>query len=122
VFTLGCEDTRGEIHAQLGVSVVSCLPTRKGAIVTACRSKVNSPRAPEVDFVAEARAQVLSMCRRFIQRIDDLRKNWKFSAADIWERRFWPQHRKAYQACLTETCTVASPWYLVPADDKNNTC
>ena len=97
MFTLGCEDTRGEIHAQLGGSVVSCLRTRK-----------------------VARAQVLPMCRRLIQRIDDPRKNWKFSAADIRERKFWPPHRKAYQACLTETCTVGCI-ALVPADDKNNT-
>ena len=48
MFTLGCEYTRGEIHAQLGGSVVSCLPTRNGAIVAACLSKAFSPRAPEV--------------------------------------------------------------------------
>lgn len=59
--------------------------------------------------------------KRFIQRIDDPRKNWKFSAADLRERKFWPQYMKAYQACLSATSTVASPWYVVPADDKNNT-
>jgi len=59
--------------------------------------------------------------KRFVQRIDDPRKNWKFSAADIRERKFWPQYMKAYQACLSATSTVASPWYVVPADDKNNT-
>jgi hypothetical protein len=48
MFTIGCEYTRGEIHAQLGGSVVSCLPTRNGAIVAACLSKAFSPRAPEV--------------------------------------------------------------------------
>ena len=48
MFTLGCEYTRGEIHAQLGGSVVSCLPTRNGAVVAACLSKAFSPRAPEV--------------------------------------------------------------------------
>ena len=48
MFTLGCEYTRGEIHALLGGSVVSCLPTRNGAIVAACLSKTFSPRAPEV--------------------------------------------------------------------------
>jgi len=48
MFTLGCEYTRGEIHARLGGSVVSCLPTRNGAIVAACLSKTFSPRAPEV--------------------------------------------------------------------------
>jgi hypothetical protein len=48
VFTLGCEYTRGEIHAHLGGSLVSCLPTHNGAIVAACLSKTFSPRAPEV--------------------------------------------------------------------------
>jgi len=48
VFTLGFEYTRNEIHAQLGGSIVSCLPTRHGAIVAACLSKTFSPQAPEV--------------------------------------------------------------------------
>jgi len=48
MFTLGCEYTRGEIHAHLGGSVVSCLPTANGVIVAACLSKKFSPRAPEV--------------------------------------------------------------------------
>lgn len=48
MFTLGCEYTRGEIHAQLGGSTVSCLPTSKGMIVAACLSKTFSPQAPEV--------------------------------------------------------------------------
>ena len=48
MFTLGGEYTRVEIHAHLGGSVVSCLPTRNGAIVAACLSKTLSPRAPEI--------------------------------------------------------------------------
>lgn len=48
MFTLGCEYTRGEIHAQLGGSTVSCLPTSNGVIVAACLSKTFSPQAPEV--------------------------------------------------------------------------
>jgi len=48
LFTLGCEYTRAEIHAHLGGSVVSCLPTRNGVIVAACLSKTFSPRAPEI--------------------------------------------------------------------------
>ena len=48
MFTSGCEYTRGEIHAQVGGSVVSCLPTRNGAIVAACLNKKFSPGAPEV--------------------------------------------------------------------------
>jgi len=48
MFTLGCEYTRGEINAQLGGSIVSCLPTNNGVIVAACLSKKFSPQAPEV--------------------------------------------------------------------------
>jgi len=58
--------------------------------------------------------------KRFIARIDDADKNWKFSASDIKERKFWPQYQKAYEECLNATSTKASPWYVVPADDKLN--
>nr|WP_315430652.1 ADP-polyphosphate phosphotransferase [uncultured Albidiferax sp.] len=58
--------------------------------------------------------------KRFIERIDDPQKNWKFSNADIHERKFWPQYMAAYAKCLSATSTSDSPWYVVPADDKNN--
>ncbi|VWB96925.1 polyphosphate kinase [Burkholderia lata] len=58
---------------------------------------------------------------RFLDRIDDPDKNWKFSAADIEERKFWKQYRKAYEQCLAATSTRFAPWYVVPADDKKNT-
>jgi PPK2 family polyphosphate:nucleotide phosphotransferase len=58
--------------------------------------------------------------RRFLARIDDPQKNWKFSQADIDERAFWPQYQRAYEACLEATSTKNSPWYAVPADDKHN--
>ena len=58
--------------------------------------------------------------RRFLARIDEPEKNWKFSAADIAERRFWKQYMKAYEECLSATSTHDSPWYVVPADDKEN--
>jgi PPK2 family polyphosphate:nucleotide phosphotransferase len=58
--------------------------------------------------------------RRFIERIDEPEKNWKFSAADIEERKFWNDYMKAYEACLSATSTKSSPWYVVPADDKEN--
>jgi PPK2 family polyphosphate:nucleotide phosphotransferase len=57
---------------------------------------------------------------RFIARIDDAQKNWKFSMADIEERQFWKRYRKAYEECLSATSTQGSPWYVVPADDKEN--
>jgi PPK2 family polyphosphate:nucleotide phosphotransferase len=58
--------------------------------------------------------------KRFLSRIDDADKNWKFSAADITERGFWKQYRKAYEECLAATSTRDAPWYVVPADDKEN--
>jgi hypothetical protein len=58
--------------------------------------------------------------RRFLERIDEPDKNWKFSLADIEERAFWPQYMQAYEACLSATSTKIAPWYVVPADDKKN--
>ena len=57
---------------------------------------------------------------RFLARIDEPDKNWKFSMADIEERKFWHHYQKAYEQCLGATSTDASPWYVVPADDKQN--
>ena len=59
--------------------------------------------------------------KRFLSRIDEPDKNWKFSQADIKERNFWKEYMKAYEACLGATSTTDSPWYVVPADDKKNT-
>ena len=58
--------------------------------------------------------------KRFLERIDDPKKNWKFSLADIAERAFWKQYMKAYEDCLGATSTGYAPWYVVPADDKKN--
>jgi len=58
--------------------------------------------------------------KRFLARIDEPEKNWKFSAADIAERKFWKQYMNAYEECLTATSTRDAPWYVVPADDKEN--
>jgi PPK2 family polyphosphate:nucleotide phosphotransferase len=58
--------------------------------------------------------------RRFLERIDEPDKNWKFSLADIRERKYWPDYMKAYEACLKATSTHHSPWHVVPADDKKN--
>jgi PPK2 family polyphosphate:nucleotide phosphotransferase len=58
--------------------------------------------------------------KRFLQRIDDPKKNWKMSAADVEERGFWNAYRKAYEKCLAATSTREAPWYIVPADDKEN--
>jgi len=58
--------------------------------------------------------------KRFLERIDEPEKNWKFSLADIEERKFWKHYMKAYEECLSATSTAGSPWYVVPADDKEN--
>jgi PPK2 family polyphosphate:nucleotide phosphotransferase len=58
--------------------------------------------------------------KRFIDRIDEPEKNWKFSQADIEERKFWGHYMKAYEKCLSATSTSSSPWHIVPADNKKN--
>ena len=58
--------------------------------------------------------------RRFLQRIDEPEKNWKFNVGDIEERKFWNDYMKAYEECLSATSTREAPWYVVPADDKAN--
>jgi PPK2 family polyphosphate:nucleotide phosphotransferase len=58
--------------------------------------------------------------KRFLARIDDPDKTWKLSAADIKERAFWDDYMMAYAACLSATSTAEAPWYVVPADDKQD--
>jgi PPK2 family polyphosphate:nucleotide phosphotransferase len=58
--------------------------------------------------------------KRFLARIDEPDKNWKFSLADIHERKYWKDYVKAYENCLQATSTHHAPWYIVPADDKEN--
>ncbi|GBE07786.1 polyphosphate kinase 2 [bacterium BMS3Bbin11] len=58
--------------------------------------------------------------KRFLARIDDSEKNWKFSSADIKERKSWQKYMHAYEECLSATSTATAPWYIVPADDKEN--
>ena len=58
--------------------------------------------------------------KRFLARIDEPDKNWKFSRGDLEEREHWDDYMKAYEACLSATSTRQSPWHIVPADDKAN--
>lgn len=58
--------------------------------------------------------------KRFLERIDEPDKNWKFSLADARERGHWDDYMNAYEACLNATSTAHAPWYVVPADDKKN--
>jgi PPK2 family polyphosphate:nucleotide phosphotransferase len=58
--------------------------------------------------------------RRFLARLDEPEKNWKFSSADAQERKFWNQYMRAYEECLEATSSKAAPWHVIPADDKLN--
>jgi PPK2 family polyphosphate:nucleotide phosphotransferase len=58
--------------------------------------------------------------KRFLDRIDAPAKNWKFSAGDIEERKYWEEYMQAYEACFSATSAKHAPWYVVPADDKQN--
>ncbi len=58
--------------------------------------------------------------KRFLERIDNPEKNWKFDRGDIDERKLWKHYMDAYEECLNATSTKESPWYVVPADDKKN--
>jgi PPK2 family polyphosphate:nucleotide phosphotransferase len=58
--------------------------------------------------------------RRFLRRVEDPARNWKFSPSDLAERGFWKQYQSAYENCLAATSTGHAPWFVVPADDKLN--
>ena len=58
--------------------------------------------------------------KRFLERIDEPDKNWKFSLSDVHERKYWTAYMKAFETCLGATSTQHAPWYVVPADDKEN--
>jgi PPK2 family polyphosphate:nucleotide phosphotransferase len=58
--------------------------------------------------------------KRFLARLDDPEKNWKFSAGDLAERERWDDYMHAYEQCIAATSTRRAPWYIVPADDKQN--
>jgi PPK2 family polyphosphate:nucleotide phosphotransferase len=56
--------------------------------------------------------------KRFLERINDPAKNWKFSASDLKERDLWKEYRKAYEDMLKNTSNLLAPWFIIPADDK----
>lgn len=58
--------------------------------------------------------------KRFLARLDDPEKNWKFSEGDVTERGFWDDYMQAYEECLSGTSRKHAPWYVIPADDKPN--
>jgi PPK2 family polyphosphate:nucleotide phosphotransferase len=55
---------------------------------------------------------------RFLKRINDPQKNWKFTFSDMEERNYWDDYQKAYEDMITETSTTVAPWYIIPADKK----
>ena len=57
-------------------------------------------------------------CNRFLERIENKDKHWKFSSNDITERNFWTDYQLAYEQALKHTSTKIAPWYIIPADDK----
>jgi len=58
--------------------------------------------------------------KRFLERVDEPDKNWKFSLEDIHERKYWKHYLQAFELCLTETTSQEAPWFVVPADDKRD--
>jgi hypothetical protein len=56
--------------------------------------------------------------RRFLERLEEPQKNWKFSAADLHERAYWDEYQQAYEDMIRNTATKSAPWYVVPADNK----
>lgn len=57
-------------------------------------------------------------CKRFIDRLENKEKNWKFSSSDITERNYWTKYQSAYEKAIKQTNSKIAPWYIVPADDK----
>ena len=58
--------------------------------------------------------------KRLVDRIDSPEKNWKVNNSDFYNRDFWDSYMKAYEACLSATSSEQSPWFIVPADNKEN--
>ncbi len=56
--------------------------------------------------------------KRFLSRLDDSEKNWKFSMADVKERGYWKQYQDAFEETIQNTATKSAPWYVIPADNK----
>jgi PPK2 family polyphosphate:nucleotide phosphotransferase len=57
-------------------------------------------------------------CKRFLERIDNENKHWKFTSGDIEERKYWLEYQQAYEQAIKHTSTKIAPWYIIPADDK----
>ncbi len=60
----------------------------------------------------------VEQCKRFLERINNPDKHWKFSSSDIEERKYWEHYQKAYEQAIKHTSTKTAPWYIIPSDDK----
>jgi polyphosphate kinase 2 (PPK2 family) len=56
--------------------------------------------------------------KRFMKRLDTPEKNWKFSASDVRERKFWDDYMRAYEGAIRATASKHAPWFVVPADNR----
>ena len=77
-------------------------------------------KAVMMEVGSEPRDLYDTVSKRFLARIDEPTKNWKFSMADMAERKRWDDYQDAYEDCLHATSSDGAPWYVVPADDKEN--
>jgi len=96
-------------------------------VVTSAALMVNTPGTAEAVALASTRPRLAlglhvnftnEAERRFLERLEDPEKNWKFSANDIKERAFWDDYMAAYQDMIRHTAAPHAPWYVVPADNK----
>ena len=77
-----------------------------------------SPTFPSKKRIRYDRTWIHMDAKRFLERINDEKKNWKFSSADIAERGHWDAYMKAYEDAMEATSTADSPWYIIPVDRK----
>ena len=97
-------------------------PGRYGIVVTATKTKRDPVDIPNGTTVVKFFLHLSREEQRksYIARIDEPDKNWKFQSSDVGERQFWKDYMHAYQDALGATSTRHAPWYIVPADDKQN--
>ena len=86
-----------------------------------CQRPLHNRRRANCEFCGKPIPDALRFSaqkRRFLERIEDPDKNWKFSASDVREREFWDDYMEVYEEMIRQTASPAAPWYVVPADNK----
>ena len=111
------------VHPELLTAERLPKPARTGAIWKRRYREINAWESYLVDNGIRVVKVFLNLsrheqARRFIKRIDEPEKNWKFSVSDIREREYWGEYQKAFSTMLSHTSTEQAPWYVVPADHK----